>query len=405
MVGLSIPLATYGQQSGLPAGKLPEKSQVVATHEIAQVRVVVVVRGLSNPWSVAFLPSGDMLITERDGRLRLVRDGALVPEPIGGLPSDIDASDFFSGLLDVAVHPEFAKNRLVYLTYNRRIARGETAVLMRGKLNGMSLTGVEELFAAIPSSDPARAVYDTASRIAFAPDGTIFMTLGGAFEGDVPGDPANAELAQDLTNHTGKLMRLNADGSVPADNPFVGKPDALPEIFSYGHRNQMGLAVHPATGQPFTTEHGMQGGDELNAIEAGQNYGWPLVTYGRSYDGLRRIERSWAEGLAEPVLFWVPSIAPSGLAIYDGDRFPAWKGNLFAGAMRVGNIARTGNVQRLVLSENGGELRRESLLTEFRQRIRDVRQGPDGLLYVLTDGVDAGGRKFDPVLLRLEPID
>jgi glucose/arabinose dehydrogenase len=345
-----------------------------------------------------------MLITERGGRLRMVRDGVLVAEPVSGLPTDIDASDFYSGLMDVAIHPEFARNRLVYLTYTRALDRGETVVLVRGRLEGMALTSVEEIFvASLTGGDPNRPVHDSGSRLAFAPDGTLFMTIGGAFEGDYPGDPKNADLAQNLASHAGKLLRLNADGSPPDDNPFVDEADSLPEIYSLRHRNQMGLALHPETGQPFATEHGMQGGDELNAIEPGGNYGWPLVTYGRRYDG-RRVERVWQEGLQEPVVFWVPSIAPSGLTFYDGDRFPAWKGNVFTGAMRVGRIARTGHLQRIVLGETGGELRRESLLGEFRQRIRDVRQGPDGLLYLLTDGQDPAGRAYQPALLRLEPV-
>ncbi len=397
---------TFAQskQTGLPEGELPEESRIIAAHEIPEVRLVVVARGLSHPWSLAFLPGGDMLITERGGRLRMVRDGVLVAEPVSGLPTDIDASDFYSGLMDVAIHPEFARNRLVYLTYTRALDRGETVVLVRGRLEGMALTSVEEIFvASLTGGDPNRPVHDSGSRLAFAPDGTLFMTIGGAFEGDYPGDPKNADLAQNLASHAGKLLRLNADGSPPDDNPFVDEADSLPEIYSLRHRNQMGLALHPETGQPFATEHGMQGGDELNAIEPGGNYGWPLVTYGRRYDG-RRVERVWQEGLQEPVVFWVPSIAPSGLTFYDGDRFPAWKGNVFTGAMRVGRIARTGHLQRIVLGETGGELRRESLLGEFRQRIRDVRQGPDGLLYLLTDGQDPAGRAYQPALLRLEPV-
>ena len=194
------------------------------------------------------------------------------------------------------------------------------------------------------------------------------------------------------------MASIFLDFSPPLDNPFVGKAGSLPEIYSLGHRNQQGLALHPETGQPFATEHGMQGGDELNAIEPGGNYGWPLVTYGRHYDGRRIVENVWRDDLKEPVVFWVPSIGPSGLAFYTGDRFPVWKGNIFAGAMRVGNIPRTGHLQRIVFNESGEELRRESLLDELRQRIRDVRQGPDGLIYLLTDENQAA-------LLRLEPVD
>jgi glucose/arabinose dehydrogenase len=219
------------------------------------------------------------------------------------------------------------------------------------------------------------------------------MTVGGAF-----GVGAGAGRAQDPSSHAGKLLRLRDDGSVPDDNPFVGRPGYQPEIFSMGHRNQQGLAFHPETAALWATEHAVQGGDELNVIESGKNYGWPVVSYGRQYNGPRVTERFWQDGMEEPVVFWVPSIALSGLTFYTGDRFPAWKGNLFVGSLMTGRIGRTGHLERIVFTENGEELRREWLLTELKQRIRDVRQGPDGLIYVLTEANRAA-------LLRLEPVE
>ena len=280
---------------------------------------------------------------------------------------------------------------------------------MRGRLEGTALRDVEDLFVADPWLDDAavpgegqnaQLAATAAARLAFAPDGTLFMTMGGAF--GVERDDGTFSfmnkgmLAQDPASHAGKLLRLNDDGTAPKDNPFYGQPGHKPEIYSLGHRNQQGLALHPSTGQPFAVEHAPQGGDELNAIEPGANYGWPLVSYGRHYEGQRISKQFWREGMKEPVVFWVPSIAPSGLTFYTGDRFPEWKGNLFVGALMVGRIPRTGHLERIVLNERGEELRRESILTELRQRIRDVRQGPDGLLYVLTEENEAA-------LLRLEP--
>ena len=393
---------------GMPRVELPERSLIINTHEIAEVRVVVVTRGLSHPWSMAFLPKGDVLITERGGSLRLVRNGVLLPEPIEGVPTDVIARGL-SGMMEVTAHPEFEHNRYVYLTYTRKLdERTGTVALVRGRLDGMALRDVEDVFVAEPwvgnvsADNPnARLSSTAAARLAFAPDGTLFMTMGGAFgverEDGTSSFFGNGLLAQDPASHAGKLLRLNDDGSPPDDNPFVDREGYLPEIFSMGHRNQQGLALHPDTGRPFATEHGVQGGDELNAIEPGGNYGWPVVSYGRHYGGPRIAKQFWQGGMKEPVVFWVPSIAPSGLAFYTGDRFPEWRGNLFVGAMMVGRIPRTGHLQRIVFNENGEELRRESLLGELRQRIRDVRQGPDGLLYLLTEEDQAA-------LLRLEPV-
>ncbi len=395
-------------EPGLPRVALPSQPFVINTHAIGEVRVVPMVSGLSHPWSLAFLPDGDLLITERTGTLRMVRDGVLLPNPIEGLPDDIMAIRFF-GLMEVALHPQFETNRLVYLTYTRALSDDVgTVALVRGRLDGTTLRDLEDLLVvdpwnrkAPPDHPRADGEFTASARLAFAPDGTLFMTMGGAFGLERDDGTmtffGKAPLAQDLNSHVGKLLRLNDDGSVPDDNPFIGLAGHKPEIYSYGHRNQQGLAVHPDTGVVYATEHGPQNGDELNVIQAGGNYGWPIVSYGRHYDGIRVSKQFWTEGMQEPAVLWIPSIATSGLAIYTGDRFPEWQGNLFVGSMQVGQIPRTGHLERIELNEHGQEVARESLLRELRQRIRDVRQGPDGLLYLLTE--DPNG-----ALLRLEPV-
>ncbi len=400
---------TRRRPPGVPPVTLPSEPFIIHTHEIPEVRVVILTRGLSHPWSLAFLPKGDMLITERSGNLRMVRDGVLVPEPLEGVPTDVIARGL-SGMMEVAVHPEFEKNRYVYLTYTRKLDQHTgTVALVRGRLDGMALRDVEDVFVAepwlgeVPAANPSARLSSTAAaRLAFAPDGKLFMTMGGAFgverEDGTSSFFGKGMLAQDPASHAGKLLRLNDDGSPPADNPFVGREGYKPEIYSMGHRNQQGLALHPVTAMPFAAEHGPQGGDELNAIEPGGNYGWPVVSFGRHYDGPRIAKQFWHEGMKEPVVLWVPSIAPSGLAFYTGDRFLEWRGNLFVGALMVGRIPGTGHLERIVLNDQGEELARESLLTEQRQRIRDVRQGPDGLLYLLTEENEAA-------LLRLEPVE
>ena len=372
---------------GLPRVAVPDEPFVINTHAIAEVRVVVVTKGLSHPWGMAFLPGGGILVTERDsGRLRMVRGGVLDPEPVAGVPEVFTGG--LAGLMDVALHPAFDENRLVYLSYTRPLSEDEaTIALIRGRLDGMALRDVEDVFVAEPFGGSTAG-----ARMGFAPDGSLYLTVGGAFRTD----PAESR-AQDPGSHAGKVLRLNDDGSVPEDNPFVGREGYLPEIFSLGHRNHQGLTLHPETGTPLTTEHAVQGGDEVNVIEAGKNYGWPIVSYGRQYDGERVSARFWAPGMEEPLVFWSPSIAPGGLTFYTGDRFPEWRGDLFVGAMMTGRIRGTGHLERIVFNEVGEELAREWLLAELRQRIRDVRQGPDGLLYVLTD-------EDDGALLRLEPV-
>jgi aldose sugar dehydrogenase len=378
----NIPVAP----SGIPAVSLPDKPVVYDSAEGQRIRVVVVTRGLSHPWSLAFLPdpstplgaSGNMLVTERTGQLRLIRNGVLDPQPIAGVPAV--RAQGLSGLMDVALHPQFAQNRLIYVTYTKPLQGTQnTLALARGRLDGQTLTEVRDVFVASAGTGGA-------SRIAFARDGTIFMTTGGG------GDKG----AQDPNSHAGKVLRLRDDGSAPADNPFVGRAGYKPEIYSLGHRNSIGLAIHPSTGEPWQNENGPNGGDELNIIKPGKNYGWPIVSYGRTYPGPRQSAIPWQEGFEQPAVFWVPSIAISGLTFYTGDRLPKWKGDVFVGGLRTGEIPGTGHLERILFNEKMEELRRESLLVDLRQRIRDVRQGPDQLLYLLTDADDGA-------VLRIEP--
>jgi glucose/arabinose dehydrogenase len=363
------------------------------TAEQHKLRVVVVARGLSHPFSLAFLPNGDALVTERGKGLRLVinatgaRPGpaTVVTEPVGGVP--VTPAFRAGGLHEVALHPQFATNQLVYLTYNKPGAAGATpnqrqsaVTLVRGKFDGKALTNVEELLVGDWNNGAS------GSRIAFGPDGMLYMTTGAPF----------SDQAQKLDTVYGKVLRLRDDGKVPPDNPFVGRAGARPEIFSYGHRDSLGLTVHAATGTVLNAEHGPNGGDEVNAIHPGKNYGWPVFSFGRTYEGPRISEVPLGPGIEQPLVLWVPSVAPTGLTFYTGDRFPTWKGNLFVGSARRGEVPRTGGLERLVLTDKLEELRRETLLSELHQRIRDVRQGPDGLIYVVTD-------EDDGVLLRLEP--
>jgi glucose/arabinose dehydrogenase len=347
------------------------------------VRVVPVATGLSHPWSLAFLPDGNMLVTERDGRLRIIRNGVLDPKPIVGVPAVF--ARVLGGLLEVALHPRFAENRFVYLSY----AKGgdnnlSTTALARGRFDGTSLTDVKEIFVANTWS---KSNTNYGGRIAFDRAGLLYLTVG---------ERQEQERAQNGNDHGGKVLRLRDDGKVPPDNPFIGKQGYQPEIYSLGHRSPQGLAMNPATGVIWENEHGPLGGDELNAILPGRNYGWPLVTFGTDYDGTKISDSTSRADLEGPFLYWIPSIAVSGLTFYTGDRFPQWKGNIFVGAMFEGRSRGTGHLQRIVVNAAGHPINREPLLAELRQRIRDVRQGPDGLLYLLTD-------EDEGMLLRLEP--
>jgi glucose/arabinose dehydrogenase len=348
--------------------------------EQARFRVEHLTGGLDHPWSLAFLPGGGFLVSERPGRLRRVdADGRLLDKPVGGLP-EIRARGQ-GGLLDVALHPQFEANKWVYLSYVEPGPGGMGTAVARGRLRGDRLSDTEVLFRMLPKSRSGRHF---GSRLVFDRDGHLFITLG---------DRGDRPRAQDLGDHAGSVIRLNDDGSVPADNPFVGRPDARPEIYSYGHRNIQGATLHPSTGQLWTHEHGPQGGDEINLPVPGVNYGWPVVTYGVNYGiGTAIGEGTEKAGMAQPLHHWTPSIAPSGLAFYEGDRFPGWQGDLFVGSLKFELLLR-------LQLEDGRVVGEERLLEEALGRIRDVRQGPDGLLYLLTD---ASG---DGQLVRLVPLD
>jgi glucose/arabinose dehydrogenase len=331
------------------------------------LKPVVVARGLEHPWGLAFLPDGRLLVTERPGRMRLVDANGRLSAPLAGLPAVVASGQ--GGLLDVVLHPKFGANRLVYWSFSEPGEGGAGTAVARGRLEGERLADVQVIFRQQPKVSGGNHF---GSRLVFARDGRLFVTLGDRFH--------RKDDAQRLDNHLGKLVRIEDDGRVPADNPFVDRAGAKPEIWSYGHRNVQGAALHPATGALWITEHGPQGGDELNVPAAGANHGWPVITHGRNYGSGTQIgEGSERADIAAPLTTWRPlSIAPSGLAFLTSERYPGWQGNLFVGALRG---------QKLVRLELEGQrvLREHALLEDRRSRFRDVRQGPDGWLYVLTD--------------------
>lgn len=346
--------------------------------ELQRFRLTIVTGGLEHPWGLAFLPDGRMLVSERPGRLRLIdAKGNLDPQAVQGLPPIAAIGQ--GGLLDVAVHPAFRQNGWIYLSYVAAGTGGYGTEVLRARLRNRALHDVQVVFRMRPKSATG---YHFGSRLVFDREGYLYITLG---------DRGEQERAQRLDDHAGSVIRLHDDGRVPADNPFVRQAGALPEKFTLGNRNIQGAAVHPATGELWAHEHGPQGGDEINVIRAGVNYGWPVITYGRNYGSGTRIgEGSEKAGMAQPVLQWTPSIAPSGMAFYTGNRFPAWQGDLFVGALRD---------QMLLRIRLDGErvVRQEALLKSVIGRIRDVRNGPDGLLYLLTDSPSG-------VLARLQPV-
>lgn len=340
-------------------------------------RVTEVARGLEHPWGLAFLPDGRLLVTERPGRLRIVaRDGSL-SQALDGVPRV--AAGGQGGLLDVVLDPRFADNRLIYLSFSEP-GEGGTAgtAVARARLGEQALEDVTVLYRQQPK---VRGSNHFGSRLVFARDGTLFVTQGDRFN--------YREQVQDLSSGIGKIMRIHPDGSVPSDNPFVGRERAWPEIWSYGHRNVQGAALHPQTGDLWTVEHGARGGDELNRVEAGKNYGWPVITYGVDYSGAKIGEGTARAGMEQPVYYWDPVIAPSGMIFYTGDAFADWKDSILIGSLRPGQLVR------LTLKE-GRVITEERYLDELGERIRNVRQGPDGRIYLLTDA--ARGR-----VLRLDP--
>ena len=359
----------------------PVMAQTVQSEKHA-FRVVTLTRGLENPWSIAFLPDGRMLVTEREGRLRIVgRDFKLDPKPVEGLPEIIASGQ--GGLFDVVLHPQYADNGRIYWSYNApdkdAKAGGWGTAMARGKLSGYRMTDVQILFSMVPKT---RTGHHFGGRIVFDRKNFVYLSLGD--RGDMP-------RAQKLDDHAGGVIRLHDDGRVPADNPFVKRAGAKPEKFTLGNRNMQGAALHPQTGELWTNEHGPQGGDEVNVMRSGRNYGWPVITYGVNYGiGTKIGEGNTKAGMEQPLKVWVPSIAPSGMAFYTGDKFPNWKGNLLVGALKD---------EMLVRLELDGEkvVREERMIKGVIGRIRDVRMGPDGFVYLLTDGRDG-------VVVRLEPI-
>ena len=356
------------------AARSPE---VIKTQE-HDLRIAEIASGLEHPWSLAFLPDGRMLVTERPGRLRVIKDGRLAAEPVAGLPP-IEAYGQ-GGLLDVALHPHFAENRLIYFSYAGSGEGGISTEVARGKLVDNRLEDVQVIFRQQPKSKTGRHF---GSRLVFDREGYLYITLG---------DRGDRERAQRPDDHAGSVIRLHDDGRIPANNPFVGKEGWKPEKFTLGNRNMQGAALHPRTGELWAHEHGPQGGDEINVIRAGVNYGWPVITYGVNYViGTSIGEGTHKPGMAQPLHYWVPSIAPSGMTFYTGDRFPRWRGDLFVGSLKDRMLVRLSLDGEQVVGE-------ERFLHDVIGRIRDVRQGPDGFLYLLTD-------ENDGALVRLEPVN
>ena len=386
--GLLAGLAAPGWSVVLGANAAAQEDVMRSVHH--DYRVVTVADGLVNPWSMAFLPGGDLLVTERPGRLRIIRDGALLPDPVPGVPEVVAVGQ--GGLMEVAAHPDFASNRLVYISYSKQVEDGPetdrpqaTTAVARGTFENDRFTPVDEVFEAV-----SRGAGHYGCKLAFDADGYLYLTVG---DRQIPpsGDLA-AHPAQDVSNHHGVIVRIHDDGRVPADNPFVDQEGARPETWSYGHRNPQGLAVHPETGTVWLTEHGPQGGDEVNVSEPGKNYGWPVIGYGVNYRSGSAIHAAThAKGMEQPLHVWVPSIGTSGLMFYTGDKFPEWQGSLFAGGLagqRIDRLTVEGN--RVVASET---------LLRGVGRVRDIRQGPDGFIYVAIESRQGN----ETPIVRLEP--
>jgi len=362
---------------GFTLGALAAQAQGAPPRIPGIAEIVTVAKGLENPWSLAFLPDGRMLVTERPGRLRIVARDGRVSEPLAGVPQVVARGQ--GGLLDVALDPNFATNRLIYLSFSEGGPGGAGTAVARATLESRGLEDVRVIFRQSPK---VNGTAHFGSRLVFARDGSLFVTLGDRY--------SYRDSAQDLTTTLGKIVHLRRDGSPPSDNPFLTRSDAKPEIWSYGHRNVQGATLHPETGELWTIEHGAQGGDELNRPQAGKNYGWPVITFGKDYNGSKIGIGTKAPGMEPPTHYWDPSIAPSGLLFYTGSAYPGWTGSLFTGSLKFGALVRLTVKGETVLSE-------ERLMEDVGERIRDVRQGPDGLIYLLTDAPD--GR-----VLRLAPF-
>jgi glucose/arabinose dehydrogenase len=407
------PTLCYPQQ-GAPAPAPPrDTSPQTLDVQGGKIRVVTVATGLFHPWAIAFADANTILVTERSGALRIIRNGVLAPKPVWTSPAPSapqPASAQAAGgqgndrLHFVAVHPDFAQNHLVYVSYPKTGEKGSTLAIARGFLKGDVLGDIQEIFVA----DAWETGGNLAGRVFFGKDKNLYVTIGDRdriccnaqqLRPDGSDDNSLRMKSQALDNHVGKTLRLRDDGTVPPDNPFVGKPGAKPEIYTYGHRNGYGLAIHPETGQVWQAEIGPMGGDEVNILVPGHNYGWPLVSMGRNYTGTLASDQPFARpGMDNARMFWVPAISPSSIMFYTGDKFPRWKNNLFVGALTTQQLIRVAFGQ-----PNQAE-RREGLLIPLRVRIRDVQQSPDGYIYVATEG-SSGGNASDGMVLKIEPVE
>jgi len=390
-LGLTVVTAFAAAQTTLDAG-VPVEFDTASGQKI---RVVAVATGLVHPWSLAFPDDRTILVTERPGRLRVIRDGALLPEPAWQAPPPPGPTA--NGLHFIALHPQFAQNGLVYLSHPTYGERGSTLAISRGRFDGAALQDVGEIFVA----DAWETSGNLAGRIHFGPDGMLYVTVGDRDRLCCTGkDDISLRIkAQDLGTHVGKTLRLRDDGTVPPDNPFAGRAGAKPEIYTYGHRNGYGLAFHPDTGELWQAEIGPLGGDEVNILLPGHNYGWPLVSMGRNYTGTLVSDEPWfRKGMDNPRMFWVPSISPSSLTFYTGDRFKGWAGSMFVGALT------TRTLLRVSFDQPSQAERREPLLSPLNARIRDIKEGPDGNFYVATERA-SGGAAADGTVLRIEPAD
>jgi glucose/arabinose dehydrogenase len=390
-------LLAQGPGQAPPAPTLPAEFN---TQTGQRIKVTKVAGDLFHPWSMAFADARTILVAERNGRIRMVRDGVLQPKPVWEAPPHPAADN---GLQFIALHPQFAQNQLVYLSHPKRDDKRNTLAISRGRFDGTSLTDVKEIFVA----DAWETSGNMAGRLFFGPGGFLFVTVGdrdriccNAEQRRADGSDDNSlrMKAQSLDNHVGKTLRLKDDGTAPPDNPFVGRAGAKPEIFTYGHRNGYGLSVHPETGELWQAEIGPLGGDEVNVLVAGHNYGWPLVSMGRNYTGSLVSDKPWfREGMDNPRMFWVPSISPSSLMFYNGDRFKGWKGSVFVGGLTNRTLLRVS------FNQPSQAERREALLTSLGIRPRDIQLGPDGNLYIATEGA-SGGTATDGLILKIEPV-
>jgi len=396
LIGAGLLLAILPWSGGMAAESAPQRASGLHIDPVGQgpfyydtaegmdIRVRVVARGLDHPWGITWLPDGSALVTEKNsGTIRRIVDDMLLEERVQGAPQGALVSRY-KGLLDILVHPDFANEPYIYMSYNKDLGDGKEAIaIARGRWDGRNIRNTEDIF--VGEDGTTNGV-----RMVFGADDMLYFGVYVTTDNPEPNFHTGIQ--------KGKVLRLTPEGDIPRDNPFVGRDGFLPEIYSYGHRTPTGLTLNRLTGELWETEMGPNGGDEVNRLQRGGNYGWPLVSLGRSYSGAWQSERFQMEGTLNPIAFWMPGISPSSLVFYDGDEFPFWTGDLFVAGMQVGQIPGTGHLQRIKFNADGEEIRRESLLSDLRQRIRDVSMGPDGRLWLLTD-------EDDGLVLRIESID